>query len=100
MGAEVEARIGSDCGIGIGMMVAGVSRFGKCETRGVPGGGSTKENSEARDERSVCLGDKASKRLVLPERSATKDWGVISGGYSEEGENVTCTDNHDEVEPF
>lgn len=61
-----------------GMTVAGVSRLGKCEMRGVPGGGRMRENSDAREVRGVCFDESASRRLVFLERRETRDWGVMS----------------------
>ena len=66
------------------MSVAGVSRLGKCEMRGVPGGGRMRENSEAREVRRVCFGDRASRRFVFLERRETKDWGVTSAAKAAE----------------
>ena len=60
------------------MSVAGVSRLGKCEMRGVPGGGRMRENSAAREVRGVCFGDRARRRFVFLERRETRDWGVTS----------------------
>jgi hypothetical protein len=73
IGAVVDGRIECDFGTSIGMTVTGVSLFGKCEMRGVPGGGRMRENSDARDVRGVCLMGRATSRLALPERSATRD---------------------------
>lgn len=56
-----------------GTTVAGVSRSGKCETRGVPGGGSMSENSAAKDVSGVALVPTAMSRFVFFERSVTKD---------------------------
>lgn len=63
---------------GTGITVAGSSRLGKWEMRGVPGGGRVSENSAARVERSVCFGESAMRRLVFLERRVTRDWGVMS----------------------
>jgi len=57
----------------MGMTLAGVSRLGKWDIRGVPGGGKIRENSDARDVRIVCFGPRTRRRLVLPESSVTKD---------------------------
>ena len=65
-------------GASIGMTVAGVSRLGKWEMRGVPGGGRMRENSDASDVRGVCFGDRARRRLVFLESSETRDCGVTS----------------------
>jgi len=47
--ADVEEGNGSDFGITMGTMDAGVSRFGKWVMRGVLGGGSMRENSACED---------------------------------------------------
>jgi hypothetical protein len=73
IGGVPDVRMGCEEGISMGMMLAGVSRFGKWDIRGVPGGGRMRENSDARDVIGVCLGPRATRRLVLPERSDTKD---------------------------
>lgn len=62
----------------MGTSVEGVSRLGKWEMRGVPGGGRMRENSEASELRGVCFGDRASMRFVFLERRETRDWGVTS----------------------
>ena len=56
-----------------GMTVAGVSLSGKCERRGVPGGGKTSENSGAREVRGVCFGETAMRRLVFFSKRLTND---------------------------
>lgn len=65
-------------GTGMGITLGGVSRSGKCEMRGVPGGGRTRENSEARVKMGVCFGESATMRLVPALRAATSDCGVMS----------------------
>lgn len=45
---------------------------------GVPGGGRTKENSEAREDNGVCFVESAIMRLLLRSRRLTRDWGVMS----------------------
>lgn len=62
-GATSDAMIGlPDTGIGI--TVGGSSLSGKCETRGVPGGGKMRENSEASEVSRFCFGERASRRFV------------------------------------
>ena len=56
-----------------GTTVAGVSRSGKWETSGVPGGGRMSENSAAKDVSGVPLGPTAMSRFVFFERSVTSD---------------------------
>jgi len=70
--------MGCDVGGVIGIMDGGSLRSGKCEMRGIPGGGRIRENSEAREVRGVCFWDRAINTLVSPERSDTMDCGVIS----------------------
>ena len=60
------------------MRVAGVSRLGKWEMSGVPGGGRMSVNSAASEERGVCLGESARRRFVFLERRETRDCGVMS----------------------
>lgn len=43
----MSGEVSRGCASGIGMIVCGPSRGGKCETRGVLGGGRESENSEA-----------------------------------------------------
>ena len=43
-----------------------------------------RENSVAREERGVCLGESVTRRLVFSERRPTKDCGVMSGAYAAE----------------
>lgn len=64
------------------MVVGGSSRSGKCEISGVCGGGRMSENSAAREEIGVCIGERAKMMLTLPDNRATRDWGVISGAYA------------------
>jgi hypothetical protein len=45
---------------------------------GVPGGGRMRENSDAREVRGVCFGERAIKRFVSLESRETRDWGVMS----------------------
>jgi hypothetical protein len=63
---------------GIGITVAGSSLSGKCETRGVPGGGKMSENSEASEFKRFCLEGSASNRFVPLFTRDTRDWGVMS----------------------
>lgn len=58
---------------GTGITVAGSSRCGKWEMRGVPGGGRVRENSEASVYTGVCFGERAMRRLVFLERRETRD---------------------------
>jgi len=78
IGDVVDGRIACDFGGSMGMMVGGVSRFGKWEMRGVFGGGRMSENSEARDVRGVCFGPRAMRRFELLDSRSTRDCGVIS----------------------
>jgi hypothetical protein len=64
MGGVPRVRMGCE-GMSIGIMLAGVSRLGKWEIRGVPGGGRMSENSDARDVKGVGLGPRARRRLVF-----------------------------------
>lgn len=43
-----------------------------------------RENSAAREERGVCFGERAMRRLVFSERRPTKDCGVTSEAYTAE----------------
>lgn len=52
------------CVTGMGMTSRGPSRGGKCEIRGVFGGGTERENSDASDESWVAVGDRAIKKLT------------------------------------
>jgi hypothetical protein len=65
-------------GTGTGITLGGVSRSGKWEMRGVPGGGRIRENSDARVKVGVCVGERAMMRLVPALRAATRVWGVMS----------------------
>lgn len=56
-----------------GMTVAGSSRSGKWETRGVCGGGRIRENSFARELTRFCFWDRASSRFVPFSSNDTKD---------------------------
>ena len=56
-----------------GMTPGGVSRAGKWEMRGVPGGGRTRENSEARVKMGVCFWESATMRFVPALRAVTRD---------------------------
>jgi hypothetical protein len=44
----------------------------------VPGGGSTRENSAAREDRGVCFEERAIRRLVFLDNKPTSDCGVMS----------------------
>lgn len=77
-GGRFGEMIESARGGSTGMTVAGVSRWGKCEMRGVPGGGRMRENSAAREERGVCFVESARMRFVFLLRSVTRDCGVMS----------------------
>lgn len=57
----------------IGMTVAGSSRSGKWETRGVCGGGRMRENSLARELTRFCFWERARSRFVPFSSSETKD---------------------------
>lgn len=46
--------------------------------RGVPGGGRTRENSDARDVRGVCFDETAMRILVFFSSRDTRDCGVMS----------------------
>lgn len=50
-----------------------VSRAGKWEMRGVPGGGRIRENSEARVKMGVCLWERATMMFVPALRAVTMD---------------------------
>ena len=65
-----------------GISVAGSSRLGWCERRGVPGGGGMRENSVAREDSGVCFGESVMRRLVFSERRPTRDCGVTSEAYA------------------
>ena len=78
-GGRFGDRISLRAGGVTGTTVSGVSLSGKCEMSGVPGGGRTRENSEASEDRGVCLDDRAIKRFVSFSRRVTRDCGVISG---------------------
>lgn len=56
-----------------GIMVAGSSREGTWETRGVCGGGRMRENSFARELTRFCFWERASNRFVPFSSSETKD---------------------------
>ncbi len=45
---------------------------------GVPGGGSTRENSAASELSGVCFGESAIKRLVFNDSNCTSDCGEMS----------------------
>ena len=83
IGAVVDERIGSDFGMSMGMTVAGESRFGKWEMRGVLGGGRMRENSGASELRIVLFVESAKRMLVFLARRLIKDWPLISAGYSD-----------------
>ena len=64
----------------MGTTDAGVSRSGKWEMSGVPGGGRMRENSGAREVSGVCfLEERARRRFVPWPRSSTRVCGVMSG---------------------
>jgi len=65
-------------GTGTGITLGGVSRPGKWEMRGVPGGGRIRENSDARVKIGDCFGERATMRLVPALRAATRVCGVMS----------------------
>ena len=67
------------------MTFGGSCRSGKYEINGVPGGGSIKENSAAREEREVCFEERAMSRLVLLDSKPTSDCGVMS--FAKTGNN-------------
>jgi hypothetical protein len=69
-----------------GITLGGVSRAGKWEISGVPGGGRTRENSEARVKMGVWLGERATIRFVPALRAATRDCGVMSEAKATEGQ--------------
>ncbi len=68
--------------IEIGSVVGGVSRGGKWERRGVCGGGIMRENSDARDERIVCVGERVKMMLTFAARRETSDCGDMSSAYA------------------
>jgi len=72
IGGVPDVRMGCG-GTSMGMTLAGASRLGKWDIRGVPGGGKIRENSDVRDVRIVCFVPRTKRRLVLLERSVTKD---------------------------
>lgn len=61
-----------------GITLGRVSRAGKWEMSGVPGGGRIRENSEARVKMGVCVGERAMMRLVPALRAVTRDCGLRS----------------------
>lgn len=71
-------------GTSTGMIVAGPFLSGKCETRGVPGGGRIRLNSDARRLRDVCLGERAIKRLVSCDSRVMSSCGNKSLGRAKE----------------
>jgi hypothetical protein len=62
----------------MGTTLGGVSRGGKWEMRGVPGGGRIRENSDASVKMGDCFGERATMRLVPALRASTSDCGVMS----------------------
>jgi hypothetical protein len=77
-GGVLGVRKGRSEGTGTGITLGGVSRSGKWERRGVPGGGRIRENSDARVKTGDCVGERAMMRLVPALRAATKVCGVMS----------------------
>ena len=73
MGGVLGVKKGCAGGTETGMMSDGVSRAGKWEMRGVPGGGRIRENSEARVKMGVCFWERATMRFVPALRAATRD---------------------------
>jgi hypothetical protein len=56
--------------------LGGVSRAGKWEMSGVPGGGRMRENSEARVKMGDCVDETATIMLVPALRAATRETAV------------------------
>ena len=57
---------------GTGTSVCGCAREGKCETRGVCGGGRTRENSAASDVKGVWEGDNANRMFTFCDSNVTR----------------------------
>ena len=77
-GGVLGVRNGCSDGAETGITLGGVSRAGKWEMRGVPGGGRMRENSEARVKMGDCVDERATIMLVPALRVATRDCGVMS----------------------
>ena len=77
-GGVLNVSMGWSDGTGTGITLGGVSRAGKWEMRGVPGGGRIRENSDARVKIGDCVGERAMMRLVPALRAATRFCGVTS----------------------
>ena len=77
-GGVLAARNGCSDGADTGIMLGGVSRTGKWEMSGVPGGGRISENSDARVKTGDCVGESATIMLVPALRAVTRDCGVMS----------------------
>lgn len=72
-GGVLGASKGCAAGTETGITPGGVSRAGKWEMSGVPGGGRMRENSDARVKTGDCVGERAMMRLVPASRAATRD---------------------------
>lgn len=77
-GGVLGVRNGWSDGADTGITLGGVSRAGKWEMSGVPGGGRISENSEARVKMGDCVDERATIMLVPALRAATRDCGVMS----------------------
>ena len=82
MGGVPGVTKGASAGREMGMIVGGESRRGKCERRGVCGGGRMRENSDASDEMGVCVGERVKMMFTLAARRETSDCGVMSSAYA------------------
>ena len=73
-------RVSKGCADGAetGITLGGVSRAGKWDMRGVPGGGRMSENSDARVKMGDCVDERAMMKLVPALRAATRNCGVMS----------------------
>src|SRR6266403_896381 len=71
-GGVLGVNKGCPGGTETGITVGGVSRAGKWEMSGVPGGGRIRENSDARVKTGDCVGERAMMRLVPALRAATR----------------------------
>jgi hypothetical protein len=69
---------GCSDGAEMGITLGGVSRAGKWDIRGVPGGGRMSENSEASVKMGDCVGERAMMRFVPALRTETRNCGVMS----------------------
>jgi hypothetical protein len=69
---------GCSDGAETGITLGGVSRAGKWDMRGVPGGGRMSENSDASVKMGDCVDERAMMKLVPALRAATRNCGVMS----------------------